>query len=166
MAQKQIAEIHQKLGPCRARRHVKPHVEIDGKYHISRYCKPSSIDPDGQPYASAFELREDRDEYLSVNWLEYFETHEMGQAIDCVRQAFLSKGFSIKTNGRFALLRVGEVVELISGLSSNSSRIKYLPVKDDPSHCGVFGYTALDEEIALEIARLVRVENMYLAKVS
>ena len=167
MAHDQIGERHQELDPCRARGHVKPHVEIDGEHHVSRYCRPLSIGNNGKPKAEAFQLREDRDEYLSVNWLEYFEAQERSQAIDCVRQTFVNKGFSISTNGRFAILPVGEIVALISGLSSKPSRIEYLPEEDDPSHCGVFGYAASDgDTIALEIARLVRFENIYFAKVS
>ena len=133
------------------------YARIDETHHISRYCKPSSIDKEKQlPLASAFKLREG-EEYLSVNWLEYFEAEDLNQAIDFVRQAFRDKNYSVKHNGRFALLRVKEVKNMILGL-------RYLPSKNDPSHSGIFGYTASDRLIALKIAELVRTEDVYPAK--
>lgn len=139
-------------------------VEIDEEHHISRYCKPSSIS-NGLPLASAFALKE-QDEHLSVNWLEYFREPDLTQAIDCVRRAFLDKDYTIRPNGRFAVLRVGEVKAAISDLSPRPARIEHLPEEDDPSHCGVFGYTASDELIALEITRLVCAKDLHPAKLS
>ncbi len=68
-------------------------IEIDENHHVSRYCKPRFID-DGLPIAEAFALR-DKEEYLSVNWLEYFDTLNLTQAVDCVRQVFLEDSRAI-----------------------------------------------------------------------
>ena len=139
-----------------------PHVQVDGEHHISRYCNPSSISHDGKPLACAFELRS-HEEYLSVNWLEYFEAKDLNQAIDFVRQAFSRKRYTIKPNGRFALFQVIELLSLIEESGSSPAKIEHIPEENDLSHCGVFGYTSSDESIALEIARSVHVKDMHLA---
>lgn len=140
-------------------------VEIEEEHHISRYCKPSVID-NGLPATEAFLLRSG-EEYLSVNWLEYFGMPDLAQAINCVRQVFLDKGYDIKVGGRFVSLQVNKVKKVISGYSHLSVRIIHKPSKDDPSHCGVFGFSghaSTDELIALKIARLAHAEDMHQGK--
>lgn len=139
--------------------------QIGEKHHVTRYCKPMSVDDNGLPMASAFKLRY-KEEYLSVNWLEFFETSDLPQRIDFVRKAFRDKNYTIKPNGRLAVLRVGEVKDLISRLGLYPVRVEHLPGKNNPSHSGIFGYTASDRLIALEIAGLVRITDMYPTKLS
>lgn len=142
-------------------------VEIDEKHHVSRYCKPLSIE-DGLPGAEAFELR-NNEKYLSVNWLEYFSTPDLAQAIDCVRQAFRNKGYSVGIKGRFVSLKVCKLKEVISNHTDLSVRIVRIPEENDPSHCGVYGYTghiSMDKLIALKIAKLAHDGNVYLGKIS
>ena len=95
-------------------------VEIDEKHHVSRYCKPLFID-DGLPSAEAFVLR-DNEEYLSVNWLEYFNTPNLTQAIDCVRQVFRDKGYSVGIKGKFVSLKVRELKDVIPNHTDLDSR--------------------------------------------
>ncbi len=83
---------------------------------ISRYCRPSSLGEDGLPLASAFELREDRDEYLSVNWVEFFNAPDLAKAIDYIRLTFREKGFRISHNGRFVSLQVGKVKDVTNSI--------------------------------------------------
>jgi len=47
-------------------------LKIEDEHHVCRYCKPSSMGEDGLPLTSAFTLRTN-EEYLSVNWLEYYK---------------------------------------------------------------------------------------------
>jgi len=103
-------------------------AKIDEDDHISRYCRPSPIGEDGLPLATAFELR-DGEDYLSMNWLEYFETLDLEQAIDHVRQAFRKKNFGISRNGGFALLQVGEVKNVILRNSDLPCKIIQMPGK-------------------------------------
>ncbi len=117
----------------------------------------------GLPLTNAFALR-DKEEHLSVNWLEYFEKPDLDQAIDCVRQAFLNKGYTIRANGRFAVLRVGEVKMVISDVSPYPAKVERQPKEDDRSHCGVFGYTggiSRDRLIAAKLARLVHAKDVH-----
>ena len=127
-------------------------------------CRPSSLSEEGLPLASAFELRQDRDEYLSVNWVEFFNAPDLAEAIDCIRLTFREKEFRISHNDRFVSLQVGKLKDVIQLSSNLSPRVTHLPQKDDPSHCGVYGYTASDELIPAEIARLIKLEDVHLGK--
>ncbi|MXX97307.1 MAG: hypothetical protein F4065_08815 [Rhodothermaceae bacterium] len=138
-------------------------LEIGEDHHVARYCKPSAIGDDGLPLATAFELR-DRDDHLSVNWLEFFETTDLPQAIDYVRQAFREKKFGVRRNGKFVSLQVGMVKEVILRNSDLPAKIIHLPEQNDPSHSGVFGYTASDELISTEISELVHAEDIHPGK--
>ncbi|MCY3630964.1 MAG: hypothetical protein OXI05_10745 [Bacteroidota bacterium] len=113
--------------------------------------------------ASAFALK-DNEEFLSVNWIEYFKGLSKEQAIDRVRDAFRKKNYRIKRSGRFALLKVREVKTVISDLSPSPFKIEHQPEENDPSHSGISGYTASDEFITLAIKNLVRSEDVYLAE--
>ena len=142
-----------------------PGVEIDDEDHIARYCKPTSIGSNGLPLASAFEPKMNHN-HLSVNWLEYFNRPDLDQAVDCVRQAFRDKEYGTSANGKFAVLRVGEVKTAISRLSSRPARVEHLPEGNDQSHSGVFGYTASDGLIAGQIAKLVRAKDLHPTRLS
>ena len=67
------------------------------KHHIFRYCAPKAA-PDGQPTAASFMLRKG-EEFLSVNWMEYFgETAQKAQ-IAKIREHI---ELSLARNGLFA----------------------------------------------------------------
>lgn len=140
-----------------------PKTEIDEKDHVARYCKPPCVRADGLPLACAFQLRL-QEGYLSVNWLEYYKELNLAVAIDCVRQAFINKGYKPARSGRFAVLQVNQMKSVVSSLSSKPFRVKYLPTAKDPSHTGIFGYTASDKLIALKISELACAEDMHLTK--
>ena len=128
--------------------------------HVSRYCKPSAVAQNGLPMAAAFELRPGED-YLSVNWLEYFGAPSVDAAGESVRNAFRAKDFSLSPNGRFAVLNVGTIKSAISGAVADTARVEHLPVDNDESHSGVLGYTPDDLAVAVAIRELVGRENMY-----
>ena len=129
--------------------------------HVSRYCKPSAVDDNTlMPMAAAFELRED-EEYLSVNWIECFEELNLIAAINKVQWTLQNKDLSIRSNGRFAVLGVKEIKAAISNVTRRVSRIEHMPETDDCSHCGVFGYSASDLEVASEIALQLAIQNVY-----
>ncbi|MXW82783.1 MAG: hypothetical protein F4246_08985 [Rhodothermaceae bacterium] len=141
--------------------------EIDEEHHVSRYCSPLLV-VNGLPAAEAFFLKRG-EKCLSVNWLEYFNTQDLAQAIDRVRQVFIDKGYRIKVKGRFASFQVRMVIEIISSHSRMSAKIIHKPEELDPSHCGVIGYTGhstTDKLIALKIAKLARAGDMYPGKIS
>ena len=102
----------------------------------------------------AFEMRLEED-HLSVNWVEYFETTDIAAAIDKIREAFRSKGCRLRASGRFVILGIEEINLIGIEKARCSLHVKHLPLEDDRSHAGIFGYTADDLEVAAEIRALV-----------
>ena len=128
--------------------------------HISRYCKPSSIDENGRPMVNAFSLRQGED-HLSVNWLEYFDETELNAAVERVRGVFRSKGFQVRPNGRFAVLNVGVAKTAVHEAVGRTLNIDHLPLSDDESHAGILGYTSEDLAVAIELAALVTSQDVH-----
>lgn len=128
--------------------------------HVSRYCKPSAVGERGQPMASAFAIRSGEG-YLSVNWLEHFGVPGgTDAALNRVRETLRSKGFRLRSNGRFTLLNVGTVKTTIRRTFRRSLHIDHLPLPDDSFHAGILGYTERDRMIAAEIRAAVRAEDV------
>lgn len=121
--------------------------------HVARYCTPMRIDEDGTPLPAAFELRE-TDEYLSVNWLEYFGVSSVRDNMAHVRKVF-SKHHSISTNGQFAVLNVGDVRRLASEELGRSLHAIDLQENDYPSHAGIGGYVADDDDVPIALSDMV-----------
>ncbi len=134
---------------------------IPDRDHLSRYCKPSTVD-DGLPTASAFELRPGED-HLSVNWLEYLGAPDVATAIQLVRGAFRDKAYRLRPGGRFAVFRCGAAKLAVGDGTGRLLRIEHLPLVVDPSHAGVLGYGVDDFEVAVELAALVGRKDVYLA---
>lgn len=109
---------------------------------------------------NAFSLRQDED-HLSVNWLEYFDKTELNAAVERVREVFHSKGFTLRPNGRFAVLNVGAAKTAVHEAVGCILNIDHLPLSDDPSHAGIFGYSSEDLAVAVELAALVRSQDVH-----
>ena len=102
--------------------------------HISRYCASHRTwAQNGMLLPAAF-LPRKGERYLSVNWLEYFDKADLGDAIEEVREVFRRKGYKVKSNGRFAVLEIGAAKAAGDTLS-----IKHLPSINDESHAGILG---------------------------
>lgn len=110
--------------------------------------------------AAAFELRAGED-HLSVNWLEYWGAHVPEGALERVRNAFEAKGYRLGRHGRFAVLNVGDARTAVSEAVGGPARIQHLPVDDDESHSGIFGYVTDDLAVAVAIKALVIRENVF-----
>jgi len=137
-------------------------LKIEDEHHVSRYCKPSSIGEDGLPLSSAFRLRS-KEEYLSVNWIEFFEKLDIPQAIDCVREVVQRK-MDIKFKGRFVSMHVGRLKQIVSIKSTGPCDVIHLPTKNDESHSGVVGYNDQNRLSQFDIVRLIKKEDIYLGK--
>ncbi len=137
-------------------------ISLPDEAHLSRYCRPTAVGLDGLPLAAAFQLKAGED-YLSVNWLEYFRTPDLETAVVRVREVFRTKGYRISPNGRFAVLGVGTAKEAVSAVVGRPARIDHLPLDDDASHSGIFGYRVDDLAVAAELKTLVRHEDVYTA---
>lgn len=132
--------------------------------HVSRYCKPAHLNPIGLPLPEAFQLREGED-YLSANWLEYFQSPYLPTAIQRIREVFRSKGFRLPRRGAFAVLDVGGARTAVRENSGCSLRFEYAPSRDDPSHAAIYGYGASDLAVAAELAALIGPQAVYPAAV-
>ena len=134
-------------------------VPLSDNDHISRYCKPSTVEH-GIPMPAAF-LPRPNEEYLSVNWLEYFSEPTLDAAVDEVRRVFSQKGYRIVPNGRFAVLNIGAVKTASLDNVGRILSIDHLPLSNDQSHAGLLGYTSDDLAVAIELAALVTQQDIY-----
>lgn len=131
---------------------------LDDGDHVSRYCNPRTID-NGIPSGMAFMMRQS-DSYLSVNWLECFREQNFASAIVKVREALRSIDFDLKLNGKFAIINIQDAKR--AGLkTSNNLRIECFDEVNNKSHSGIFGYTYTDLEIAEELARHVKPDELH-----
>ena len=133
---------------------------LDDHDHVPRYCKPSTVGRDGLPMAAAFRPRRDED-YLSVNWLEYFGAQDARAAVNLVRETFRRKGYGVRKNGRFAVLNIGAAKSSVRGSLDRLLRVEYMPLDDDPSHSGIVGFTTDDLDIAVELRAQLRAADVY-----
>ncbi|MCY3973314.1 MAG: hypothetical protein OXF52_03835 [Candidatus Dadabacteria bacterium] len=107
--------------------------------------------------ATAFELRE-RDDYISTNWLEYYEKQtSMDKQLDCIRSSLQNSNFTIRERGMFAVINVGQAKKKISELL-----VKHLPEENNLSHAGISS-TKKDEnrQFTLELSSIVQSENLF-----
>lgn len=130
--------------------------------HVSRYCKPSSVGSDGLPLTSAFRLKPGED-YLSVNWLEYFGSSGLAAAVERVRDVFRHKGYGLRPNGRFAVLRIGSAKNAVAAAVGRSGRVEHLPLDNDASHAGLFGDPSHDLAVAVELRALIQHKHVHSA---
>lgn len=128
--------------------------------HIARYCKPSSMRPDGLPFALAFRIREGED-YLSVNWLDYFQSPDLPAAVQHIREVFRNKGFRLGRRGAFVVLGVGRAKTRVQEELGHSLRFEHAPSRDDPSHAAIYGYGFSDTAVAAELAALIGPRDVY-----
>ena len=127
--------------------------------HVSRYCNPSAVEG-GLPMASAFIPRRG-EEYLSVNWLEYFGESNLTAAVERVREVFRVKRYRVRQNGRFAMLNVGAARTAAHEGVDRALSIKRLPVDNDRSHAAIRGYGSDDLAVAVELVALVTRQDVH-----
>ena len=120
--------------------------------HVLRYCSPKHVDEE-IINASAFELRP-VDEYLSVNWMEYFDKSVEEQA-DEIRTA-LSKKLKLKSNGRLARLHVGTVKKKIQ-----NAEVKYIPEHEDLSHAGIYPGKQDNRRATLKLVHIIKPDDVF-----
>jgi len=121
--------------------------------HVSRYCAPKTA-PDGQPTGASFMLDPGHD-FLSVNWLEYFDLPDQQAQLTQVRRVIR---LNLAANGKFAVLNVGEVVNYVreNGPDNRLLSVLHEPNDDDPSHSGIHGYGFEDDWVADLITEVVQ----------
>ena len=134
--------------------------ELPQTHHVARHCRRRDIAADGVVEEGAFRLRPG-EEYLSTNWLEYFhDSHRLLQIVG-VRQALVDKGFRVRPTASFAILNVGAAVARCSNTLNLDIQFIALGESHDPSHTGVFGYTAQSAVVAALLAASVDPSEVY-----
>lgn len=135
-------------------------IFIPDYQHVTRYIGARRIHPpsaDGRikPDSSAFLPRPDYpkgfgpEEFVSVDWLEYFEG-DLTDQLNGVRRA-LSARMTLGAHAKLAILNVGET-KAAGAKNGKSLVIKTISEPNDPSHSGIYGLTPDDDIIAQEIA--------------
>lgn len=124
--------------------------------HVSRYCAPKSA-PEGEPTGASFIMKPE-EEYLSVNWLEYFGNIGRNAQIAQIREHINIK---LAKSGLFAILNISDVVNLIK---DKSLTVLHEPENGDPSHSGIHGYDHEDLMVAELMAQTV--SGVYPARLS
>lgn len=108
----------------------------------------------------AFTPKEGED-YSSVNWVEYLAEPDMASAIQQIRQVLRKKGYTLRKNGRFAVLNVGDAKTAVEEGVHHSLRVEHLPLPNDQSHAGIFMSNVDDFAVAAELAALVAPQDVY-----
>ena len=121
--------------------------------HISRYCRFTTLVND-QPSGASFMLRP-AEEFLSVNWLEFFGVEGRQEQMTQVRKDIRLK---LAPRAKFAVLDVGNVIEYVkeNGPDNRILSVLHEPNEDDPSHSGIHGYGLEDDWIADLISEVVQ----------
>ncbi len=127
---------------------------IPDRDHISRYCSGMHCTENGQVTGTAFQPRQ-IDDYLSVNWLDFFHFADQRDKIREVRKVLRLK---LGANAKIAVLNVGETTSYVRTKSPDACNLSMLhePEEDDPSHSGIYGFQYDDHLIADLIAEMVQ----------
>lgn len=135
-----------------------PHAD-----HVVRHCPPTAVSEEGKIQASAFMLRPQIDEFLSVNWLEHLgcESHEV--AISELRRVFERKNYSLRRRARFAILRVGKILDYVKTETNDVHILKVLhePNDIDLSHSGIYGMEEENQLIAELLCEIIEDKDVY-----
>ena len=135
-----------------------PGPRIPDTDHVIRLCGASKCNDAGQPQGDAFRLRPQKDDYLSVNWLEHTGETCRPNQLAIVRQHLISKGMKLPKNGSLDVLHLETVFDYVKTKAPDSRVLTAHHEPEppsDPSHAGVYGYTPDDGVIADMIALVV-----------
>src|SRR5687768_14971376 len=140
-----------------------PGPEIPITDHVCRLCGASKCDNAGQPLGDAFMLRPARggrpaEEYLSTNWLEFTGALSRADQLTIVRQHLANKDMKLSANARLAVLHLQTTIDHVrsSTLDARTLAAHHEKLACDPSHSGIYGYTAEEHMIADLIAQTVQ----------
>ena len=131
-------------------------ADIDDSDHFFRHIKKSWMDGDFVD-PSAFRLARKQDKFedgLSVNWLEYFGKSTPGEAIAPLRETLIKKKRSVGGESKFALLNVAEAKSAAAAYIAIA--IVHDAEDNDQSHALVKGYEECNEQVAEELAKVVK----------
>ena len=125
---------------------------IPDNNHIARLCLPKHVDNE-QIQATAFQLRPPKEDFLSVNWLEFLNYQSRESEIEEIQKVYCAK-LEVRPRAKIAVLNVGEVRIKVLTESQDRRNLEVLhnPETVDPSHSGIYNLKQNDE---IEIAELI-----------
>jgi hypothetical protein len=135
-----------------------PGPEIPNTDHVCRLYGLGRADDDGRPLGAAFMLRPPpKDLYLSTNWLESTGASSRTEQLKIIRRHLTDKGMTLPANGRLAVLHLQTMIHYVRANAPDGRTLfaHHEPEPSDPSHSGIYGYTADDQLIADLIAQVV-----------
>ena len=130
--------------------------QIPNDHRVARYCTPdrvrrgASVNDDVIRYG-AFMPRQKDQGRLSSDWLEVFGRSQI-VALHCIR-CFFGKTFGLKGDGRFVVLGIEEVKEVIRA-TGNSPAVVSDPTPENPSHALLTGFELEAMQVAIDLATL------------
>jgi hypothetical protein len=136
--------------------------EIPNSDHVVRHCRAARVQGD-EIAAAEFELRlQQKEEYLSVNWLEGTAQPDLESQLRVVRAEIRR---DLKPKDRFAKLNVGKSKQHV--FQNARVRLTFRRIAEGSTHSGIFGIPQLQRingAVALQLAQLAR-GNLYPATV-
>lgn len=151
---------------------------ILGTHHVARYLRPSDVERE-VVMATGFQYKKNKEDgslkenELSVNWLEYFNSKApIQENINYVRKAFEEKGYDLRKNARFGVLNVNKMVDIVAQHTAEHTKsvelmAKHTPTDSDPSHSSIIG-VPLDSDgellVSAILADYVSNTNLFPAK--
>jgi|SRR6185436_8184261 len=128
--------------------------------HVSRYCSGGRLTSTGKPSGAAFTFNTNPpEEFLSVNWLEYFAGLTPDQQLAEIRKALEATGLTLRRTGRFALYTVQTIIDNFPS-AGTAVTVLHWPEPDDPSHSGIFNVNDADKDILQEMLAFVECQMM------
>jgi hypothetical protein len=133
---------------------------IPDSNHIARLCKPKTLNRDRELTGASFLLEREGERSLSVNWLESLNCSNRREEIAELQRIYLRKFDRVPTNGKIAVLNVGEVWRKVLTESTDKRDIQVLhdPEDIDDSHSGIYNLRYNEVEIAELICQAVQEE--------
>lgn len=132
---------------------------IPGNNHITRHVGPGQVFPDGRISGQAFRRRVG-EEYMSVNWIEYFGSIGHSDAVQTICK-LLRKKRGIKLNSKLVVISVGKMTEYVKKEANIALYVKHTPDVIDPSHSGVFNMPIDDTAVGNHIAKIIDKDAVY-----
>jgi len=143
---------------------------LDEEHHVSRHVPYKKLirDESDEPVGvlpQAFEMRQKLGEKaLSVNWLEYFDSHHDDNIVRMVksfRKSREDKGQKVGVNSAFGIGNVGELIEKCKGLKAKKAKVLFNDKRkkgESESHATIIRLPINDEAIMHSLASEVFTE--------
>mgnify|MGYP005994149741 CR=1 FL=1 len=131
----------------------KPIPETDS---LARYCGASKI-LDNKPIGAAFNLRPN-EEYLSVNWLEFYNNDDRIKQIEKV-VADVNRAKKTGSTSKLALFNMSTAIAAVKAITKHAIQLSAthepISVPSNQSHAGLHGYLLDNATVENVLAEIV-----------